>query len=42
MSLFNHSSECQNSNLLTVEDLIQHLGIDPHLINYDSNDQEFY
>lgn len=42
MSLFNHSSEYQNSNLHTVEELIKHLGIEPHLINFDSNNQEFY
>ncbi|XP_060843064.1 uncharacterized protein LOC132923225 [Rhopalosiphum padi] len=41
-SLFNKLSENENSNLQTIEDLIKNLGICPDLIQFDSNNQEFY
>lgn len=41
-SLFNKLNENENSNIHTIEDLIKSLGIFPDLIQFDSNNQEFY
>ncbi|XP_003245004.1 uncharacterized protein LOC100570920 [Acyrthosiphon pisum] len=41
-SLFNKLNENENSNLHTIEDLIRSLGLCPDLIQFDSNNQEFY
>lgn len=41
-SLFNKLNENGNSNFQTIEDLIRNLGICPDLIQFDSNNQEFY
>ncbi|XP_015369998.1 PREDICTED: uncharacterized protein LOC107166025 [Diuraphis noxia] len=41
-SLFNKLNENENSNVHTIEDLIKSLGICPDLIQFDSNNQEFY
>ncbi|KAL4149750.1 hypothetical protein QTP88_003619 [Uroleucon formosanum] len=41
-SLFNKLNENENANLHTIEDLIKSLGICPDLIQFDSNNQEFY
>lgn len=42
MSLFYQLKQKQNSNSHTIEDFIADLGIDPSLIHFDLNNQEFY
>lgn len=42
MSLFNQLNQEKNSNQYNLNDLITNMGIDPDLIQYDSNNQEFY
>lgn len=41
-SLFHKLNENDSHNLHTMKDLIRSLGICPDLIQFDSNNQEFY
>ncbi|XP_025198206.1 uncharacterized protein LOC112596658 [Melanaphis sacchari] len=41
-TLFNKLNENENSSIQTIEDLIRKIGICPDLIQFDSNNQEFY
>lgn len=40
MSLFDHLNDTPNH--ITIKDLIKNLNIDPDLIKFDSDNQEFY
>lgn len=42
ISLLNQLNRNENSILYSMEDLITNLGIDPDLINFNSNNQDFY
>jgi len=42
LSLFNKLNQNQNTNLVTMEDLIRNLGIDHDLIHFNCDNQEFY